>query len=35
LLFSGQKVLPARLVAEGFSFAHEDLETALRALLGK
>jgi uncharacterized protein (TIGR01777 family) len=35
LLFSGQKVLPTRLVNEGFSFAHEDLETALRALLGK
>jgi uncharacterized protein (TIGR01777 family) len=35
LLFTGQKVMPTRLTAEGFGFAHEDLETALRALLGK
>jgi uncharacterized protein (TIGR01777 family) len=35
LLFSGQKVLPTVLESdEGFSFAHPDLDTALRALLG-
>jgi len=35
LLFTGQKVLPSRLSADGFSFSHPDLETALRALLNK
>jgi uncharacterized protein len=35
LLFSGQKVLPQRLSSDGFTFAHADLETALRALLNK
>lgn len=35
LLFTGQKVLPVRLEAAGYEFAHRDLETALRALLGK
>jgi len=35
LLFSGQKVLPTVLEADdGFTFAHRDLATALRALLG-
>jgi uncharacterized protein (TIGR01777 family) len=35
LLFSGQRVLPARLSAdEGFTFRHPDLATALHALLG-
>ncbi len=36
LLFSGQRVLPAVLDADGtFSFQHPDLATALRALLDK
>lgn len=35
LLFSGQKVVPARLQSDGFNFAHPDLETALAALLSK
>ena len=30
LLLSGQKVLPKKLIASGFSFAHPDLESALR-----
>ena len=33
LLFSGQKVLPTKLTTDGFNFEHNDLETALRALL--
>ena len=35
LLFTGQKVLPTVLERDGFRFAHSDLETALRHLLGK
>jgi uncharacterized protein len=35
LLLTGQRVLPTALQADGFSFEHADLETALRALLGK
>lgn len=35
LLFTGQKVVPARLQTDGFTFAHSDLESALRALLNK
>ncbi|MFN3255051.1 MAG: TIGR01777 family oxidoreductase [Ilumatobacter sp.] len=35
LLFSGQKVLPTVLQRDGFEFQHPDLETALRAELGK
>jgi uncharacterized protein (TIGR01777 family) len=35
LLFTGQRVLPSRLEASGYRFAHRDLESALRALLGK
>ena len=35
LLFTGQRVLPNRLEASGYRFAHRDLESALRALLGK
>jgi uncharacterized protein (TIGR01777 family) len=35
LLFTGQKVLPRALEADGFTFAHADLESALRSLLGK
>jgi uncharacterized protein (TIGR01777 family) len=30
LLLAGQKVLPKRLLASGFQFAHSDLESALR-----
>ncbi len=35
MLLGGQRVLPARLTANGFDFAHPQLEGALRALLGK
>jgi uncharacterized protein (TIGR01777 family) len=35
LLFTGQRVLPARLTSSGFEFAHPTLEVALRALLGR
>src|SRR5262245_29076256 len=35
LLLEGQRVLPEKLLASGFTFAHPDLETALRAILGK
>lgn len=35
LLFTGQKVLPTVLERDGFAFAHADLESALRHLLGK
>ncbi len=35
LLFTGQKVLPTVLEKDGFSFAHRDLESALRSLLSK
>ncbi len=35
LLFDSAKVLPSTLEASGFSFAHPDLETGLRAELGK
>ena len=30
LLLNGQKVLPRKLLAAGFRFAHSDLESALR-----
>jgi NAD dependent epimerase/dehydratase family enzyme len=33
LLLEGQRVLPDKLLASGFTFAHPDLETALRAIL--
>jgi uncharacterized protein (TIGR01777 family) len=33
LLLDGQRVLPDKLLASGFTFAHPDLETALRAIL--
>jgi uncharacterized protein (TIGR01777 family) len=33
MLLAGQRVLPARLQAAGFSFAHPELEGALRAML--
>ncbi|TVR22204.1 MAG: TIGR01777 family protein [Ilumatobacter sp.] len=35
LLFEGQKVLPQVLQHDGYVFQHSDLETALRALLGR
>jgi uncharacterized protein len=35
LLFEGQKVLPRVLQGDGYAFTHPDLETALRALLGR
>ncbi|MFM8562488.1 MAG: TIGR01777 family oxidoreductase [Acidimicrobiia bacterium] len=35
LLFTGQKVLPRALQSDGYSFAHGDLESALRALLNR
>ena len=35
LLFSGQKVVPATLQADGYEFAHPTLDGALRDLLGK
>ena len=35
LLFTGQRVVPAALLADGYRFAHPTLESALRALLGK
>jgi uncharacterized protein (TIGR01777 family) len=35
LLLDGQRVLPEKLLASEFTFAHPDLETALRAILGK
>jgi uncharacterized protein len=34
LLFSGQRVLPARLLADGFPFRHPTLVEALTAMLG-
>ncbi len=33
MILSGQRVLPERLVASGFAFAHSDLDEALRSLL--
>ena len=35
LLFTGQRVTPNALLADGFTFTHPTLETALRALLKK
>lgn len=35
LLVAGQRVLPFRLLATGYRFAHPTLEGALRAILGK
>ena len=35
LLFESQKIMPTVLEASGFDFAHPDLETGLRAVLGK
>jgi uncharacterized protein (TIGR01777 family) len=35
LLFTGQRVLPTKLVASGFEFSHATLEPALRATLGR
>ena len=33
LLFASQRVVPERLMAEGFEFAHPEVEGALHALL--
>lgn len=35
LLFTGQRVLPAKLEASGYAFGHPSVDVALRALLGK
>jgi uncharacterized protein (TIGR01777 family) len=35
LLFEGQRVLPRRLLADGYTFAHPTLDGALRAVLGR
>ena len=35
LLLSGQRVVPRRLLESGYRFRHEDLETALRHVLGR
>lgn len=35
LLFEGQRVLPDNLLDAGFEFHHDDVETAMRAELGK
>jgi uncharacterized protein len=35
LLFFSQRVMPAKLESSGFVFRHSELETALRAVLGK
>lgn len=35
MLLAGQRVRPARLEAAGFTFAHPELEGALRAILGR
>ncbi len=35
LLFTGQRVLPEVLLADGYAFRHAELEDCLRALLGK
>jgi uncharacterized protein (TIGR01777 family) len=35
LLFTGQRVLPAKLLVDGFEFAHPRLDQALRAVLGR
>ena len=34
LLFTGQRVLPARLEVDGFRFRHPTLDEALEAMLG-
>ncbi|MEI8001892.1 MAG: TIGR01777 family oxidoreductase [Actinomycetes bacterium] len=35
LMLDGQRVVPEKLLGHGFTFAHPDLEGALRAMLGK
>jgi len=35
LLFTGQRVVPNALLADGFQFTHPTLDVALRALLNK
>jgi NAD dependent epimerase/dehydratase family enzyme len=34
MVLSSQRVLPAELTAAGFTFAHPDLDGALRSVLG-
>jgi uncharacterized protein len=34
MVLAGQRVLPARLIANGFTFAHADVESALAAIVG-
>ena len=33
LLFTGQRVLPAKLLGDGYKFSHPELEPALAAML--
>jgi uncharacterized protein len=35
LLYTSSRVVPTKLLASGFKFEHEDIETALHAVLGK
>jgi NAD dependent epimerase/dehydratase family enzyme len=35
LLFTGQRVVPTRLLESGFVFAHAELDVALRHVLGR
>jgi NAD dependent epimerase/dehydratase family enzyme len=35
LLFTGQRVVPSRLLDDGFSFRYPTLDAALRGLLGR
>ncbi len=35
LLYTGQRVVPGVLEADGYRFAHPELEAALRAVLGR
>ena len=35
LLYTGQRVVPAQLQASGYSFQHDTLDVALRAVLSR
>ncbi len=35
VILAGQRVLPTRAQASGFTFSHPDVESALRAILGR
>jgi NAD dependent epimerase/dehydratase family enzyme len=35
MVLSSQRVVPAKLVASGFTFAHTDLDEAVRSVLGR